>query len=258
MIISLAQLSVFLLIVTRIGGIMVQTPVFSSRSFPTPAKVALSVWTAAVMWFVVPVSSALPTTTVSLLLVLASEFTIGLLIGLIANLIFVSVQAAGEIIDLQMGLSVAQSFDPIFGSQISIVGRLFFFTMITMFLIINGHHMVLAGVYKSFNMIPAGQLANFGNGALVLQIITLGSKLFAVGFMLSAPTLLILFIMASFVFGIVSRVAPQVNVFMLSFQVRPTLGLIGILLTVPLLVKHIANMLGILGEELLKLLVAIQ
>jgi flagellar biosynthetic protein FliR len=255
MILSVNQLTVFLLICARLSGIFIMAPFFNSRSIPSLGKAALIIWISTVLWFVVPVAPQnIPLTPTHFLLALLAEVTVGFLLGFICNIIFMAVQSAGELMDMQMGLSVAQTFDPTFGAQVTIVGRFVFYAALTTFLIVNGHHFLLSVFHQSFRMLPLGGLPNFATPKLTLQLIELGKVFFTIALQLAGPIILLIFL-SDFAFGIVSRVAPQVNVFMLGFQVKPALGIIGILFTLPLLVKHIANLLEKMGEEMLKLLV---
>jgi flagellar biosynthetic protein FliR len=151
--------------------------------------------------------------------------------------------------DLQMGLSVATALDPVFGSVISIIGRLAFFTALIIFLTADGHHLVLSAFHQSFTYLPAGKMANFASPALALQMIELGSTLWLTAIKLAAPAVLLIFL-SDFTFGIVSRVAPQVNVFMLGFQVKPSLGLLGILLSLPFIVKYINRLIEFMAEQM--------
>jgi flagellar biosynthetic protein FliR len=173
-------------------------------------------------------------------------------IGFIVNIIFLAVQSAGEVADLQMGLSVATALDPVFGSVISVIGRLAFFTALIVFITADGHHLVLSALHQSFTVLPAGKLANFSSPQLAMQMIELGSTLWITAIKLAAPAVLLIFI-SDFTFGIVSRVAPQVNVFMLGFQVKPSLGLLGILMSLPFIVKYINRLLEFMAEQLLVL-----
>lgn len=257
MILSLAQVEVFFFILARIGGVFIQAPFFSSRSFVPSAKIALALWLTFVLWFVTPVSANQPTSLVAFFITLISEVMVGFLIGFICNLIFVAIQAAGEIMDMQMGLSVAQALDPVFGSVISIIGRLTFFTALVTFLTLDGHHLLLAGFQQSFSALPAGQLANFASPGLAQQLISLGSSLWLTGVKLAAPIVLLIFL-ADFSFGIVSRVAPQVNVFMLGFQIKPLLGLFGLSLILPFLIKYLGRSIELMGAETIKLVAFIK
>jgi len=252
MLISLEQLIVFLFILARIAGVFLQAPILNSRSFPFFGKTTIAIWIAILLWFVTPVYETLPTDLFTFILALVFEVAIGFVIGFICNIIFLAVQSAGEIADLQMGLSVATALDPVFGSVISVIGRLAFFTALIVFITADGHHLVLSALHQSFTVLPAGKLANFSSPQLALQTIELGSTLWITAIKLAAPAVLLIFI-SDFTFGIVSRVAPQVNVFMLGFQVKPSLGLLGILMSLPFIVKYISRLLEFMAEQLLLL-----
>lgn len=257
MIISLAQLEVFFFILARLAGVFIQAPLFSSRSFPAPAKTAFAVWLAIVLWFVTPVSPTLPATLLLFILTLIAEVALGFLIGFICNVIFIAVQSAGEIIDLQMGLSVASALDPVFGAVISIIGRMTFFIALIVFLAFDGHHLLLSAFHQSFTVLPAGKIANFVTYDLANQIMGLGGMLWMTAIKIAAPVILLIFL-SDFTFGIVLRVAPQVNVFMLGFQVKPVLGLFGFSLILPFLIRYIGKLIESMASEIIKLLVIIK
>lgn len=252
MTIALFQINALLLIIARIAGVFTQAPVFNSRSFNTSAKAALAVWLALILWFVTPLSPQLPSSALAFVLLLINEVAFGFLIGLICNVLFIAIQSAGEMMDVQMGLSVAQALDPTFGAVISVIGRLTFFTALTVFLVLDGHHMLLSALHQSFTVLPAGQPFAFGNYNLVMQLSMLVSNLWLTALKIAAPILLLIFI-SDFTFGIVSRVAPQVNVFMLGFQVKPSLGLFAFTILVPFLIKYIGKMIEIMGEQIILL-----
>jgi flagellar biosynthesis protein FliR len=205
---------------------------------------------------VTPVATNLPTSLLGFVVVLVAEVAFGFTIGFIANLLFISLQATGEFIDAQMGLSVASALDPTFGAVISIIGRLVFFVSMIMFLEFDGHHLILAAFHQSFTALPAGQAANFTSYNLVAQISALGAALWLTAIKLAVPAILLIFL-ADFTFGIVSRVAPQVNVFMLGFQVKPLLGLFAISLTLPFLLRYVNLMVGTIGQEILKFILIV-
>ena len=252
MIISLEQLVVFALILGRIAGIFIAAPIFSSRSVPFFLKTAMAIWVALLFWFVVPVHQTLPVVLPAFILALVLEVAIGFTIGFLCNIIFLAIQAGGEIMDMQMGLSVATALDPVFGAVISVIGRLAFFTALIMFISVDGHHLILAALHQSFTAVPVGKIANFGSPQLALQIIELGGTLWYTAIRIAAPVILLIFI-SDFTFGIVSRVAPQVNVFMLGFQVKPSMGLFGFIMLLPFLVKHINRLIEFMTQQLILL-----
>jgi len=250
MILSIQQIEVFFLIFARIIGIFIQAPLINSRAIPTPAKVGFAIWMSMVLWFVTPVNNILPTSLIGFIIALVFEVAIGFTMGFICYMLFLAVQAAGEFMDTQMGLSVASTLDPIFGATISVIGRLSFYLSLVIFVTANGHHMLFSALHQSFTYLPVGKMANFSSPALFTQIVDVFSTLWATSFKLAAPVMLLIFL-SDFSFGIVSRVAPQVNVFMLGFQVKPILGLLGIMLTLPLIVKYIDTLIGLMLQQML-------
>jgi len=257
MVLSVAQVEAFFFILARLAGLFIQAPLLSNRNFFTSAKVAFALWVTIILWFVTPVTAHPPTSLVAFVLTLAAEVAVGFLIGFICNILFIAVQSAGEIIDMQMGLSVAQALDPVFGAVISVIGRLTFYVALIIFLAFDGHQLLLAAFHNSFTLLPAGQIANFASTGLIDQLITLSSTLWLTAIKIAAPIVLLIFL-ADFTFGIVSRVAPQVNVFMLGFQVKPIIGLFALSLLAPFIVKYIGRLIETMGGEVLKLLVAIK
>lgn len=247
----------FLLMLARVMGILLQAPLFNSRSIAGFIKVGMAIWVTAVLWFVTPITTNLPISLADFMIRIISEAAIGFLIGLICNILFLGLQAAGEIMDMQMGLSVATALDPVFGAVISVVGRFIFMTALFIFLILNGHHLVLATLQQSFTMIPAGQLVNFTSPQLAFEMIELGKMLWLTAIRIAGPIILLIFL-SDFSFGIVSRVAPQVNVFMLGFQVKPSLGLLGILFTAPLFVNQVSKLMETMAEKMLAVLMYIK
>ena len=117
--------------------------------------------------------------------------------------------------------------------------------------------MLLAAFHHSFEFLPAGKLANFISNDFAVQTFALGSSLWLTALKLAIPVILLIFIV-DFTFGIVSRVAPQVNVFMLGFQVKPYVGLFGIMLMTPLLIKYLGKVIELMLAESTKFLMYIK
>jgi flagellar biosynthetic protein FliR len=252
MIITIPQLGVFLLIIDRIAGLVIEAPIFSTRLIPAMVKVCLAIWISIVLWFVVPLKAVLPADAGAFVLAMLIEFMIGFTIGFVCNMIFSAVQAAGDIIDMQMGMSIATVISPTTGGVVSIIGMISFFFAMVIFLVANGHHLILSSLVQSFRVLPIGMPIDPGNGKMMIFLMELLKSFWLIAIQLSAPIVLLIFI-ADFTFGIVSRVAPQVNVFMLGFQVKPSLGLAGIAMTLPLLARHVTGLIAKMGEELIKL-----
>lgn len=250
MIITLAQIEVFLLVLARIAGIFITAPLFKLRSLPASIKIAIAIWMATVLWFVVPLSS-LALTLPAFIIALVIEIIIGALIGLVCDLIFVAIKAGGDIMEHQMGL-IRQTVDPITGGPGGMVGQLAFLIGILTFLAIDGHHLILSALHQSFQALPLGMPIDLSSGKFTYQLMVLGKNLWLTAIQFAAPVVLLVFL-SDFSFGIVSRVAPQVNVFMLGFQVKPSLGFIGFLFCMPLFVRHVVYLIGKMTPEIINL-----
>ena len=256
MVLSVGQIQIFLMILARVGGLFIETPVFSARGIPTLAKITIALWLAAAFWFTIPVASTAALPMGLMILFMIKEVLIGFMIGFMCFLLFNGIQGAGDIIDLQMGLSVATTLDPIFGAVVTIIGRLAFMMATLIFLIIDGHHMLIRALHASFTILPLGGSLTF-SPSFVFQIIDGGARMWLIAIQLSAPIVLVIFL-SDFAFGIVSRVAPQVNVFMLGFQVKPALGLIALMVTLPIFVSHMANLVPEMAQAVSHLLISVR
>jgi flagellar biosynthesis protein FliR len=250
MIISLPQIEVFLLIVARISGLFIDAPIFSARSIPAFVKISLVIWLSIIMWFVIPVRY-LPDSMPAFVMAIFLEVFIGYIIGFVAAIVLQCAQAAGDIMDMQMGLSVANVLSPTTGQMTSVTGAFLFLVAMIIFLIVDGHHMVLSAIYQSFTAMPLITFIDFSRPNLLLEVVELIKFFWVSTIQLCAPILLLIFL-SDFSFGIVSRVAPQVNVFMLGFQVKPSLGLFGLMLISPLLINHMITLIGQTGIEITK------
>jgi flagellar biosynthetic protein FliR len=253
MVITYPQIEIFLLILARVAGLFIDAPLLSAKSIPSPVKICLAVWISAVLWFVVPVRY-LPDSMTAFVFALCVEVFIGYIIGFVSSIVLQSAQAAGDILDLQMGLSVANVLSPTTGATSSITGTFIFLIALLIFLIVDGHHMVLAAIHQSFTAIPIISFIDFSKPNLLLQMLDLLKFFWISTIQLCAPMLLLIFL-SDFAFGIVSRVAPQVNVFMLGFQVKPSLGLFGLMLLSPLLIRHMMVLISQTSSEIAKNLI---
>lgn len=157
---------------------------------------------------------------------------VGLAIGFAIRVVFATVELAGEVVGFQMGLSFASFFDPSMGGQSSAVARFFGQMATFMFVVMGGHVMVLMTVIASFTAFPVDQ--NFLEALKQMKIYNLGTDLFASGLWMALPMVGML-MFANLALGIVSRVAPQMNIYAIGFPITLTVGLVGMAATLPML-----------------------
>lgn len=246
---------VFILVFARLIGLFLTAPFFSSKMISRRFKVAIMFWMGISVMFVVPIPNEVPEVSIYYFFLIAHDLLIGAAIGFVGKIIFTGIQFAGSLMDQQMGLSVASSFDPLSGAQTTIMARLIQLWALIIFLTLNGHHILLSGVYSSFRMFPVTETFSLGNA--VYPLIEITSLMFYIGVQIASPIILVIFLL-DFSFGLISRVAPQVNVFMLGFQMKPTLGLTIFFLLLPMTMSRIIFYLQMFAEKFTVLFVAIQ
>ena len=216
----------------RILAVFTTAPVFSSRAFPVRAKIALAFLVAVAAQASLPEMPVVGFNDPGALGVVVQQVGVGLSIGFAVRVVFSAVELAGEVVGFQMGLNFAAFFDPTIGAQSSAVARFFGQMTSLLFLAVNGHLMVLLAVTQSFYSFPLDQ--NFLETMGQMKLYQLGTDLFASALWIALPMVGIL-MFANLALGVVSRVAPQMNVFAVGFPITLVVGLIGIAVTLPML-----------------------
>jgi flagellar biosynthetic protein FliR len=216
----------------RILAVFTSAPIFSSRGFPVRARILLALWIAIAAQASLPEMPPVLLNSELALGALIQQIAVGLTLGFIVRLIFACLEFAGELVGAQMGLNYAAFFDPSLGGSASTSARFFAYIGSLVFVVSNGHMVVLLAVVRSFEVFPVGQ--GWWESLSHLEIQRLGSELFATALWMALPMMGML-MFANMVLGIISRIAPQMNVFAIGFPVTLTVGLIGMLATLPML-----------------------
>ena len=216
----------------RVLAVFTSAPVFSSRAFPTRAKIALALFVALATQASMPDMPIIGFNDPQVMGVIVQQVGVGLAIGFVVRLVFASVELAGDVVGFQMGLNFAAFFDPTLNTQSSAVARFFGQMTSLLFVVMNGHLMVLFAINRSFQSFPVDQ--NFLEALGQLKLHRLGADLFASALWIALPMVGMLMFM-NLAMGIISRVAPQMNIFAVGFPITLVVGLVGITVTLPML-----------------------
>lgn len=224
-----ALLASFLWPLTRILALFSVAPVFN-QPMPAQIKIGLAV---AIALIVAPLAGPLPVIdpwSAAGLLVLVQQIVIGVAMGLAMRVVFSAIDMAGEIAGLQMGLGFASFFDPLNATTTPVVAQFLGLLATLVFLAVNGHLLLLSTLVESFQTIPlaAGPLA----APAWLTLADWGGKIFQAGLMLALPIVGALLI-ANLALGVLTRAAPQLNIFAVGFPVTLLLGLVVLALGMP-------------------------
>ena len=216
----------------RVLALFGAMPIFAQRSVPMRLRVALAFLVALCAQAALPEMPIVALDSAQVLLVVVQQVLIGLTIGFAVRVVFAAIELAGEVIGLQMGLNFAGHFDPASGSQATTLSRFYGVSVSWLFIVINGHLLLIAAVVQSFHVFPVGPepLAFLRT----LQPQTWGAEIFSLGLWIALPMIAML-TFVNLVLGVVSRVAQQMNVFAIGFPITLSVGLLGVLMTLPMM-----------------------
>lgn len=229
------KLSVLLLILVRVSAFFVSVPFFSYRTIPPQLRIALACLLSWMIYYTMN-AQAIPIDGNYILLVL-KEAIIGLMLGLIAYIILSAVQIAGGFIDFEMGFAMANIIDPQTGAQTPLMGQFLNFLILFVLLSINGHHLILDGIFYSYQFIPIDQLfPKFGDENTVEFILKVFASVFAIAFQMSAPIVATLFLV-TLALGITAKTVPQLNIFVIGFPVKIAIGFLVLIVSLGVMIE---------------------
>lgn len=222
----------------RVLALVASAPLFGARGIPASVKVSLAfVITLVIAPLLPPMPDVEPASPAGLL-ILVQQLVIGYGMGLAVRIAFSAVEMAGHIIGLQMGLGFATFFDPQNSSQTPILGQFLGVMAMLLFLAINGHLMVISALVDSFNTLPVG----FSQAAASWKSLAVaGSNIFAWGVLLSLPVLAAL-MMTNIALAVLTRAAPQLNIFAVGFPITLGIGFIVLAFSLPYFLPVFSNM----------------
>lgn len=230
---SLANFEILILILVRISCFVYIAPFFGTKNAPSQAKIGFSFFVALLVYGSVDKTAIEYTGLIGYAIIVLKEGITGLLIGFAANICNSIILFAGNIIDMDIGLSMAQEFDPMTNSQVTITGNLYQYLLLLMMVVTNMHHYVLRALIDSYQVIPVnGQV--FQWDSLAEAMTTYMADSFVIAFRIVLPVFACMMIL-NCILGIMAKVAPQMNMFAVGMQMKVLLGLTVLFLTVMLL-----------------------
>ena len=220
-------LTLFLLITARMTGCVAFNPLLGRRGVPSLVKAGLILLLSLSAFAITPVQVEVPSTLLALALMFGMELFLGYALGLIINLFFYIPVMAGSVIDMQMGLSMAPTYDPASGIQVTATSTLLNVLMSLLFFAANGHHTLIRIFLASGRVVPFGTVALGEDfyGAMIqifLDCTLLGVKL--------AMPILAAELMGQVGMGILMKAIPQINVFAINIELKVIIGLVLIML----------------------------
>jgi flagellar biosynthetic protein FliR len=214
----------------RIGAMLMVAPITSANYVPVRVRLMLGV---AITLVVVPLLPAPPMVTpfsLPALSIVLQQILIGVSMGFALMLVFNTIVTGGQMIAMQMGLGFASMVDPQNGTQVPVLSQLYLMMTTLLFLVLDGHLMLIRLLVESFQLLPVGEVGIDRDA--FRAIADWGSQMFAGALWLALPALASLLVV-NIAFGVMARAAPQLNIFAIGFPVAMIMGYVVILYTIP-------------------------
>jgi flagellar biosynthesis protein FliR len=231
-------LSSFMLVLARVLGFANIGPVLSQTNIPVTVRVGISFMLTIIISSLVPAAPP-ERDQYNYFVSIATNLAVGLLIGFVTRFVLDIVQAAGEIMDNILGLNSLAIFDPTLG-QVTVLSTFFRTFGLVLFLYVGGIEMTLITLVKSFKVFPLTATQFIALNMSMEQIVKLSGNVLILGIIGASPILVVL-VFVDIVLGLMSRAAQQINPFSLSFSLKPIIGMVLILLTVPFFQKRLVQ-----------------
>lgn len=222
--ISYHECKAFLLILIRVGVILFMFPFFSSRIIPAFVKAGLVLVLTIILFPVVDREMLeFPDTLWGIAQLIIAEAIIGMILGLLVQFFFESVRIMGQLVGFQTGFAITNILDPQSGIQISIFSNMAYLMAMIMFIIMNGHHILIAAIQESFEIIHVGHFSL--SGGMVQEMMDLSADMFVIAVKIGAPAIAAL-LFTQVAFGLITKLMPQMNIMIVAFPVQVVVGLL--------------------------------
>ena len=232
----------FVLVLARVSGMFLLAPVFGARIAPVRVRGALALFIAlAMMPLLSPergealVAIMAP---LSMLGIVAGEVMIGSVIGLASQFVFGGMQLAGQLGGIQMGTGLSNLVDPQTGNRLTTMAQWANVVALLVFLAIDGHHHLIRAVAESFDLVTIGNGMPAADG--IGMLLTLAGSMFVIALKIASPVMLLV-LMVNAAMGVLAKVIPQLNVFIVGFPLNVAAGLFGMMAALPYTVQLLVS-----------------
>ena len=238
-----------MLVFARVSAMLAIFPVFSSNNFPIQLRIALGALVAYLISVNLPPAATGALTLGGWITTLAIEILIGLFLGFVGRMCFYGLDAAGNVLAVEMGIRPSADINPVTGASSNAPGLILNYLAITLFFSLDMHHWFLIAFQKTYDVLPIG--GAHLSSAVFNDLVDRTGWTFLVAIQIAAPLIAVSFII-SLVFSVLARAVPQMNVFSESFAFRAMAGLTVFGMTLSLMAEHISNYLRQLPEDMLR------
>jgi flagellar biosynthesis protein FliR len=230
----------FLLIFVRITSFFLMMPLFSYRTIPNNHKIGLGFFLSWIVYYTldIPVFEI----DASYYMLIIKEVLVGIIIGFVSYMMLSAVQIAGGLIDFQMGFAIANVIDPQTGAQSPLMGQYLYTVSLLFLLTINGHHLLIDGIYHSYQYISLEQAwIPFGEEHMLEYILRSFAHMFMIAFQMAIPVVACLFLV-DVGLGIMARTVPQLNIFVVGVPIKIFVSFVVLIIVMSAMMMVMTNL----------------
>lgn len=223
------QFETFLLVLIRVSAMLATAPIFSQKQIPREVRFGLGLLLAFIVSQAIPAIAPLGLD--ALLVAALCQLFVGLIFGFVAYLLFAGIQFAGEIIDTEVGFAMVNIINPLTSQSVTLVGEFQVALATLLYVTLDAHHALIAGIGSSFRLLPLPYVA--APTLLYGDVMRFFTQAMFVVVEIAGPIMVAVFL-ANVMLGLMTRVAPQINVFVVGLPIQVGIGLIMLIVTIPL------------------------
>lgn len=223
----------------RITGLLMTAPIIGTRSVPVRVRLILALAITMVVFPVIPSVPDIEPISAEGFLITIQQVITGMAMGLCLRVIFVALELAGQAIGQLMGLMMANMIDPMNGNNVPIIGQFYLLLATLLFLVVDGHLMMIKVLADSFTTLPIGTTGITSNG--IWEFINWTGQIITVAVIIALPAIVSLLIV-NLSFGVMTRSAPQLNIFAVGFPIMIILGVMIIFFSLNTFIPHMVQM----------------
>lgn len=238
----------FFLILIRVSVILFMFPFFNAPAVPVFSKTGLALIISIILFPVINNNMLVfPDTPWGIAQVIIAELVVGMILGLLVQMFFEGVRMMGQFVGFQTGFAIANILDPQSGAQVSILSNMSYLMAMVLFLILNGHHVLLSAIRESFEIINVGALSL--QREIFQKIVRTSADMFVIAIRIGAPAIAAL-LFVKVALGLITKLMPQMNVMIVAFPVQVVVGLFFFGVCLRVLLRFMEGYLGALGALL--------
>jgi flagellar biosynthetic protein FliR len=220
---TIASFEIFFLILVRMSGFIYTAPLFSLKTVPVRVKAGFSIFLTIILFYTIPFSDVEYVGVIGYAILVLKEAIAGALMGLFSNIAYYILAFAGQIMDMEIGFSMINQLDPVTKVQTTITSNLYGYLVLLLMIITNLHHHFLKAVVDSYQVIGLGEAVFPPNMYLVMMRFIVDYFIIAMRIVLPIFAAILV---VNTILGILAKVAPQMNMFVIGMQLKVLVGLI--------------------------------